>query len=630
MRWSRSLIPTLRQVPTDAVAPSHQMMLRAGLIQQVAAGSYTYLPLGWRVLHKVWRIIRQEMDRAGAIECFGPTLHPIEWWEMTGRRQAYGDNLFVVRDRHGREQALGPTHEEVFTMMVKAYVQSYRQLPINLYHIQTKFRDEYRPRFGVLRSREFQMKDAYSFHLTLDCLDKTYRDMYDAYCRIFTRCGLGYRVVEAESGPIGGDASHEFMVPCETGEDTILSDDATGYAANMEKCETGPRPIALEGEPLGDMTDIETPDCAAIADLCASWKKLAGSKLKPSNAVKSVLFQVDITAGDKTDCAYWQAMVRGDHEINANKLARIIEAKHKTGQWTEAEIRFDLMPEDEVKQLGIPIGYIGPDLKFDCPHKQFTDRLHLVADYDLLHRGFWVTGANKPGWHKKCFDWWRDFVLRAFPQSGEDRNQTVEAAVEAGAFTVADIRNAQAGDPSPREGGATLTEYKGLEVGHIFKLGTKYSQAMDCAVLDETGQSVYPIMGCYGIGVNRIIAAAIESPGGRDDAGVIWPMAIAPYHAIITPIKYEAGSEVAAATDKLYEQLTDMGIEVLLDDRDERPGVKFKDADLIGIPLRLVIGDKGLANGEIEFKPRNAEQAEMIPLDTAAQRVKQFVEEKLG
>jgi len=635
MRWTKGLLPTLRQVPSDAVVPSHQLMLRAGLITQVAAGSYSYLPLGTRVLAKVMAIIRQEMDRAGAIEVFLPTLQPVEWWEQTGRRAAYGENLFVVTDRHGRHQALGPTHEEVVTHLIATFVESYRQLPLNVYQIQTKFRDEYRPRFGVLRSREFQMKDAYSFDLTLEGLDRNYEAMHDAYCRIFDRCGLDYRVVEAEAGPIGGDASHEFMVPCATGEDTILVDDATGYAANVEKCETGARPIDLAGEPVGAMQDIETPNCAAITDLCASWPKLAGSKLKASNAVKSVLFRAEIRRGEAVEHAYWQAMVRGDHEINVNKLQKVIEGKHlgeMAGDDAEASVDFDLMPEDEVRRYGIPVGYIGPDLKLDSGEAAFTGKLHLAVDYDLLRRGFWVTGANRHGWHKKCFDWGRDFVERMAAAHGIDTAGGVDAAIEAlrasGALFVGDIRNAVAGDPSPKVGGGTLGEFKGLEVGHIFRLGTKYSQAMGCTVSNEKGESVYPIMGCYGIGVNRIIAAAIECPGGRDEAGIIWPMSIAPYQVVITTIKHEG--RVAEVVEALYAELTASGLEVLLDDRAERPGVKFKDADLIGIPLRVTIGEKGLANDEVELKARVAEKAEMVGRESVSARVVEQVRAALA
>jgi len=610
MRWSKTLIPTLRQAPSEAVVPSHRLMLRAGLIQQVASGAYSYLPLGLRVLQKVMAIIREEMNRAGAVEVFLPSLQPIEWWEKTGRRAAYGDNLFVVKDRHGREQALGPTHEEVITQLIGSHVESYRQLPITLYQIQTKFRDEFRPRFGVLRSREFQMKDAYSFDLTVEGLNDSYEKMYEAYQRIFTRCGLPFVIVEAESGPIGGSASHEFMVPTPTGEDTILSSDKGNYAANMEKCEIGDRPRKLpasmspfsrdprsaEGsdsdsdadQPTGDLETINTPDCPGIDDVCAFFKKQLGTKLKPGNMLKTLVCRSD---------KHWVlAVVRGDHDLNLGKL---------DAAYGEP---IGLAEDIDARTAGFKIGFVGPQLA------PLRDDVIVIVDPDAAQGGFWVTGANEVDHHVKHFNWRRDVIGPLGEQAGER-------------LKVADIRNAADGDPSPKNDGGVLRASKGIEVGHVFKLGAKYTDALGVTVLDEHQKARPIIMGCYGIGVNRILASAIETVTekfrGHDDHGIIWPTSIAPYQVVITPIKFEG--QAAEVANDIYGQLEERGIDVLLDDRDERPGVKFKDADLIGIPLRIVIGDKGLANGEVEFKPRTADKAENVKVDDVIERVVGFL-----
>ncbi len=577
MKWSKTLIPTLRQTPADAVVPSHQLMLRAGLIQQVAAGAYTYLPLGWRVLHKVMDIIRQEMDRAGAVEVFMPALQPIEWWEQTGRREAYGQNLFVVEDRHGRQQALGPTHEEVITMLVRNAVTSYKQLPLTLYQIQTKFRDEFRPRFGVLRSREFQMKDAYSFDLTVEGLNQSYDAMFAAYQRIFTRCGLNFVTVEAEAGPIGGSASHEFMVPSPTGEDTILASDKGNYAANVEKCETGPRTHKLDGGPKGELQKVHTPNMASIEDVGKFMK------VKPRNMLKTLVCG---TAG-----RWVLAVVRGDHDLNEGKLKAALGST------------VTLADERQAREAGFAIGFVGPHAAAG------RHEVTLVVDPDAAQDTFWASGANEVDHHVKYFNWARDVLAHVSP----DR------------VKVADIRNAAEGDPSPKGDGGVLRASKGIEIGHVFKLGTKYTDALDVTVLDQSQKPQRVIMGCYGIGVNRIVASAIESEQGHDDQGVIWPKSIAPYHVVITPIRYEGTMKEAA--DKLYGELAAAGLDVLLDDRDERPGVKFNDADLIGIPLRITIGDKGLAKGELEFKPRAAKEAQMVPLDQAAAKAVAFIRE---
>lgn len=622
MKWSKSLIPTLRQLPSDAVVPSHQLMLRAGLIQQVASGSYSYLPLGLRVLRKVMQIVREEMDKAGAVEVFLPTLQPVEWWEQTGRRTTFGENLFVVKDRHGREQALGPTHEEVMTKLFDAYISSYKQLPLTLYQIQTKFRDEFRPRFGVLRSREFQMKDAYSFDLTPEGLDKSYQAMYDAYGRIFERAGVPYVTVDADSGAIGGSGSCEFMIPSETGEDFILSSDKDNYAANVEKAGIGDRPKETP-DPTGQLTEVETPNCKSIDDLCGRWKEFTGGKLKPENTLKTLIYRFE---GELDDIELekvkllkekynfdaggfvfnWIVVVRGDHEINESKLQSQISAFHgREMNFVSKSHGLHLMDESTAVEIGLPVGYVNPKA-FEVMNDSWEKaRTYIMIDYDALSSPFLVTGANKIDKHVMHWNWNRDFL---------DNGHRA---------TIADIRNAVEGDPSPLNDGGTLKMSKGIEVGHVFKLGTKYSQAMNVTVQDENNKPATPIMGCYGIGINRIIAGAIESPGGNDDNGIIWPMAITPYHVVVTPIQYK--EQMKQVADDLYQQLSAAGIEVLLDDRDEKPGVKFKDADLIGIPVRIVVGDKGLANNEVELKHRAADKPEMVKLDDIITHVQNLV-----
>jgi prolyl-tRNA synthetase len=604
--WSKTLIPTARHVPAEAVVPSHQLMLRAGLIRQLGAGTYDYLPLGWRALMKAIAIVREEMDKAGAVEVFLPSLHPIELWEQTGRRAAYGENLFVITDRHGRQMALGPTHEEVMTELVKAYVESYRQLPITLYQIQTKFRDEYRPRFGVLRSREFQMKDAYSFDMTREGLDKSYQAMYDAYIRIFQRCGIPIRIVEAESGPIGGSASHEFMVPSPTGEDVILESDKGNYAANVEKCEIGPRPIgasfaALGGRPEGSaqghppaaptgaLEKVHTPNCPGIDDVCALLK------VKARHMLKTLVFASDNTR-------FVLAVVRGDHDVNEAKL------RQAAGGATA------LADTKDARDAGFAIGFVGP-------HSAIAmDRVAIFVDPDASVDQFWVTGANEVDHHVKHFNWKRDVLDPLGPDA-------------ASRIRIADIRNAVEGDPSPKNDGGVLHVTKGIEIGHVFKLGTKYSDALDLKVVDEKNERQPVIMGCYGIGVNRILASAIERMDGdrkgHDENGIIWPAAIAPYQVVITPIKYEG--EQKAVADQLAQKLSHVQSpvgprsffhpDVLIDDRDERPGVKFKDADLIGFPVRITVGDKALKEGKVEIKARTAAKSDLVAIDDAVKRV---------
>lgn len=628
--WTKTLIPTARQVPADAEVPSHQLMLRAGLIRRLGSGVYDYLPLGLRSLRRAAAIVREEMDRTGAIEVAMPTLHPIELWERTGRRAAYGQNLFVVEDRHGRKQALGPTHEEVFTELVSGVIESYKQLPVTLYQIQTKFRDEFRPRFGVLRSREFLMKDAYSFHLTLDGpggLDETYQKQYEAYCKIMQRCGLPYEPVEAESGPIGGSASHEFMVPSPTGEDVILKSDKGNYAANVEKCEIGPREHTFDADPTGELEKVHTPDCASIDHVTAFFKKDLKTKLKPQNMLKTLVYKVfkesmnvdvrnrKLSHGEMTmreiAAKTIIAVVRGDHEVNEAKLRLTVSTR-----FPEFD-RFELAEPDSFGWLKEIVGFVGPHLTHqkeivtDPPARsrafdQFYTAMYI--DPDAAKPGFWVTGANEVDHHVKHFNWKRDVIDPLGDQADE-------------IITVADIRNAVDGDPSPKNDGGVLQETKGIELGHVFKLGDKYTKAMDVTVADENNERRHPIMGCYGIGVNRILAAAIErdSDGvkGHDENGIIWPRALAPFDVIVTPIAYTG--RVKEVADQLAADIEQAGYEVLIDDRDERPGVKFKDADLIGIPLRITIGDKTLANDQVELKPRTAAKPDMVAIPQAAQ-----------
>ncbi len=553
-------------------------MLRAGLIRQLGSGLYTYLPLGWRALHKTIEIVRDEMNAAGAAEILMPALEPIEMFADTKRDVEYGENLFRLTDRHGRHAALAPTHEEIITEFMAAYVESYRQLPLNLYQIQTKYRDEFRPRFGVLRSREFIMKDAYSFDLTVQGLDTSYRAMYDAYCRIFDRCGLTYEIVEAESGAIGGSASHEFMVLCDTGEDTILKSDKGNYAANIDKCAIGERAWTFDGPPTGDLEKVHTPDCASI-DAVGKFMKV-----KPKHLLKTLIYS--------TDNGPVIAVVRGDHDVNKGKL--------------KAACGFAVSLDDKACAKRYPIGFVGPHLA--AAH----DELIVVVDCNAAQEQFWASGANEIDHHVKHFNWKRD-VLDHIDESR---------------IKVADIRKAADGDPSPIGDGGVLREQKGIEVGHVFKLGTKYSDAMGFTVLDEDQKRRSVIMGCYGIGVGRIVAAAIEI--GHDADGIIWPASIAPYSVDIVPIKYEG--ELCKTCQSLAEQLEGAGMDVLIDDRPERPGVKFNDADLIGCPIRLTIGEKGLAQSSVEFKRRadGKAKAELVKLDEVVQRCREALKRAPG
>ncbi|MFO0773996.1 MAG: proline--tRNA ligase [Nitrospiraceae bacterium] len=555
MRFSQLLIPTLRDVPGEAETVSHRLLLRAGLIRKVAAGIYTYLPLGLRALRRVEQIVREEMNRAGAQEVLMPVASPAELWRETGRWDFYGKELLRFKDRHERDFCLGPTHEEVITDLFRREVRSYRQLPVNFYQIQTKFRDEIRPRFGLMRGREFIMKDAYSFDRDEAGARLSYQKMYDAYTRIFTRCGLTFRAVEADTGLIGGTSSHEFMVLAETGEETIVYTDAGTYAANVERAELLPEPPPETQFDYAALQSVSTPGVTSIEQV-ARFLKVAQKRV-----VKTLLY----TAGDQTVAV----MVRGDHEVNPIKVARLLGA-------VEATLA---TPEAVQAATGAPVGFAGP-----IGLKNVT----VLADHGIAHMRNMVVGANQADTHYTNANFERDFPLPRF----------------------ADLRNAKAGDPSPR-GDGPMKVAKGIEVGHVFMLGTKYSQAMQAKFLDAQGQDQLAIMGCYGIGVSRVVAAAIEQ--NHDAKGIIWPLPLAPFQVHLIPLS--PWDQVQRLAEQLHDQLSAVGIDVLWDDRDERAGVKLNDADLLGTPFHLVLGDKSLAQGHVEWKHRRTGEVVKIAPD---------------
>jgi len=543
MKTTQLLIPTLREDPGEAETVSHRLMLRAGLIRKTAAGIYTYLPLGLRIIRKIEQIIREEMNRAGAQELLMPIASPAELWKETGRWEYYGKELLRFKDRHERDFCLGPTHEEVITDLFRREVRSYRQLPLNFYQIQTKFRDEIRPRFGLMRGREFIMKDAYSFDSDEAGARVSYQKMYDAYTRIFTRCGLTFRAVEADTGLIGGDVSHEFMVLAETGEATVAYSDRGSYAANLERAEVLP-PSHIDDAPLRPLTPVTTPQCRTVEEVTAFLN------ITPQKLVKTLLY--------KADHETVAVLIRGDHELNEVKLARLLRV-------TEVQLADQ---EAVVRLTGAPVGFAGP---------VGLAGVRLLADHTVKGMRNIVVGANRADTHYVDANQDRDFTVHQF----------------------ADLRNAQSGDPSPREDGSLILA-KGIEVGQVFLLGTKYSKSMQATVLDDQGKERLAIMGCYGIGVGRTAAAAIEQ--NHDDKGIMWPFPIAPFHVHLLPVSQS--DNTADATARLYEDLQTGGFEVLWDDRTDRAGVKFNDADLIGAPFQIVIGDKGLADGIVEVKVR--------------------------
>lgn len=561
MRTSQYLLSTLKETPADAVVISHQLMLRAGMIRRLASGLYTWLPLGLRVLRKAEAVVREEMNAAGALEVLMPAIQPAELWQESGRWEEYGPELLRLKDRHQREFCVGPTHEEVITDLARNELSSYRQLPINFYQIQTKFRDEIRPRFGLMRSREFIMKDAYSFHTDQASLQATYDRMHQAYCTIFTRLGLNFRPVEADTGSIGGTGSHEFHVLASSGEDDIAFSTVSNYAANIEKAEAMPRENS-RAEATEELRLVDTPDAKTIEQLAEQF----------STAIEKTIKTL-IVRGAKENSLV-ALIVRGDHTLNEIKAANHPAVASPLEFAGDAEI-FDA--------CGAYPGSLGPkDLGIPC-----------VIDRSVAFISDFAAGANQEGKHWFGMNWERDLAL---PE-------------------IADLRNVLAGDPSP-DGQGVLEIKRGIEVGHIFQLGTKYSESMNCTVMGENGKPATLSMGCYGIGVSRVVAAAIEQ--NHDERGIIWPAALAPFDVAIVPLKYD-NSEVQAATDKLYEELTAAGFSVLLDDRDKKtsPGVKFADMELIGIPQRIVISERSIKEGTLEYKGRRDTESQHIAIDQA-------------
>ncbi|SDG70323.1 prolyl-tRNA synthetase [Pseudomonas benzenivorans] len=557
MRTSQFLLSTLKETPSDAVVISHQLMLRAGMIRKLASGLYTWLPMGLRVLRKVEKVVREEMDAAGALEVLMPGIQPAELWQESGRWEQYGPELLRMKDRHGRDFCAGPTHEEVITDLARNELNSYKQLPINLYQIQTKFRDEIRPRFGLMRGREFIMKDAYSFHVDQASLQETYDRMHQAYCKVFTRLGLNFRPVQADTGSIGGTGSHEFHVLAESGEDDIAFSDSSDYAANIEKAEAVPRETA-RGAASQALRLVDTPNTKTIADL------VEGFDLPIEKTIKTLVVH-GAEAGKLV-----ALIIRGDHELNEIKAANLEQVASPLVFASEAELR---------DAIGAGAGSLGP---LNLPLPCIVDRsVALMSDFAI--------GANIDDKHYFGVNWERDLPLP----------------------TVADLRNVVAGDPSP-DGQGILEIKRGIEVGHIFQLGTKYSEALNCQVLGENGKPVTLTMGCYGIGVSRVVAAAIEQ--NNDERGIIWNDALAPFHIALVPLRYETEA-VREATDKLYAELIAAGYDVLLDDRDKKtsPGIKFADMELIGIPHRIVVSDRGLADGNLEYKSRQDTDAQVVP-----------------
>lgn len=555
MRVSKLYAPTLREVPAEAEVVSHQLMLRAGFMRKAAGGIYTYLPLAWRVLKKIERIVREEMDAKGSQELLMPIVQPAEIWQESGRWDVYGAEMFRLQDRHNRCFCLGPTHEEMVTTLIRGDVRSYRQLPLSVYQIQNKYRDERRPRFGLMRGREFIMKDAYSFDRDEAGLDKSYQDMYDAYTNIFTRCGLNFRPVEADSGAIGGSGSHEFMVIADSGEAEIVFCTSCDYAANVEKAELFP--LEAEEEAMLTKEEVVTPDCKTIADVCAYLK------LPVDHSVKAVAYN--------SEKGLILCFVRGDHEVNEIKVIN-----------TCGVIDLEMATEEQLAAAGTVGGYMGP-VGID------NKKVIVVVDATVMKMHNVCCGANKEGYH----------FINVNP--GRDFTPTY----------VADIRLIQEGDPCPHCGGE-VSKARGIEVGQVFKLFTKYSSALKATYLDENGKEQPMVMGCYGVGVSRTMAAAIEQ--NYDDNGIIWPIEIAPYHVLVVPVntKNEAS---AAKAEEIYMQLKKVGLETVIDDRNERPGVKFKDADLIGYPLRVVVGPKTLTEGKLEVKIRKTGEIRYLPLD---------------
>lgn len=572
MRTSKYLLATTKETPADAVVISHQLMLKAGMIRKLASGLYNWLPVGLRVLQKVTRIIREEMNNSGALEVSMPVVQPAELWHESGRWEVMGDELQRFKDRHERDFCLGPTHEEVITDLVRNELNSYKQLPINIYQIQTKFRDERRPRFGVMRSREFIMKDAYSFHLDQDSLDDTYQLMYETYSKIFSRLGFSFRAVEADSGNIGGNKSHEFHVLADSGEDEIVFSDQSDYAANIEMASSR-EPLTANTAASAELALVSTPDCKTIDEVSS----LLG--VDSSNTVKTLV----VLSDDKEENSLVALVLRGDHQLNEVKAGKINGVASPLTFASDEQIQAIIKCEP---------GSIGP---VKIPVKVIVDRdAAVLSDF--------VCGANQNDHHYTGVNWDRD---AAFDE-------------------IADLRKVVEGDISP-DGNGTLSIKRGIEVGHIFQLGNKYSTAMNASVLDENGKTKIMEMGCYGIGVSRIVAAAIEQC--HDDKGIIWPDNIAPFHVVIIPLNAHKSEEVTSISESLYEELQLAGMDVLLDDRDKKtsPGVKFADMELIGIPHRVVVSDRGLANSQVEYKKRGNADSEDIAVSEIVDFLKKTV-----
>ncbi len=567
MRWSSYYLFTTREVPADAEVASHRLMVRSGMIRKLAAGIYTYLPLALRSFGKLTDIVRRELAKADCIELSMPAIQPAQLWQESGRWSQYGKELLRIEDRHGREFCFGPTHEEVITDLVRNDVRSYRQLPLNLFQIQTKFRDEIRPRFGLMRGREFIMKDAYSFHATEESLDQSYKAMAAAYNRIFKACGLDFVSVEADSGTIGGSSSHEYMVVAATGESVVVRSSDGSYAANVEKAVTGPLPLPAAGEEETSR-EVVTPAMTAVSDVAAFLE------VEEAQVVKTLIYDADETLV--------AVAIRGDREVNDVKLKNFLDVEDLV-----------LASEERVREAtGSPVGFAGP--------VGLAEGVRLLADESVRGLKNFVCGANRGDTHLVGVNWGR----------------------EAEPSEWVDVRLARGGDPAPG-GQGELEEFRGIEVGHIFKLGTKYSEAMSCNFLDEEGKSHPMAMGCYGLGIGRTIAAAIEQ--NYDDDGIIWPLPLAPFQVLLIALNTN-DEEVVGQADALYNTLREKGVEVLFDDRNQRPGVKFKDADLIGLPVRMVVGARSLKEGQVEISLRRDRERQMVAVGDAVERILHLLE----
>jgi len=568
MKASQTFLATLKEAPADAEVVSHQLMVRAGLIRKLSAGIYNYLPLGLKVIRKVENIIREEMNRAGAIELLMPIVQPAELWQETGRWEKMGPELLRIKDRHERDFLIQPTSEEVITDLARTEIKSYKQLPINFYQIQTKFRDERRPRFGIMRGREFSMKDAYSFDRDHDGLKRSYALMFDAYVRIFKRMGLTFRAVTADNGAIGGSGSQEFHVIADTGEDAIVYCPNSDYAANLEAAESLSL-IAKRDAPKEAMKKVSTPEQKRCEDVARFLK------ISLTQTIKSLVLAVDQEHGPAT---FFMLLLRGDHELNEIKASKV-----------PGLTAFRFASDEEIKAAcHSPVGYLGP--------VGLSSNVQIVADRTVANMSDFVCGANEAGYHLTGVNWGRDL-----PEP-----------------IIADIRNAVAGDPSP-DGKGVVDICRGIEVGHVFQLGTRYSEAMKCTYLDENGKSQPMVMGCYGIGVTRLLGAAIEQ--GHDEKGILWPISMAPFELVICPVGYDKSELVRQAADDLHQQLQNAGIDVVLDDRGERPGAMFADWELIGATYRVVIGERSLKEGNVEFQGRRESTAQLVPVNEITEKV---------